>query len=305
MASIILLFLCIFLGIGLRKLPNTPKNTHIVLNQFILFISLPAMALYYLPKVTLNWDLLFPAGVAWIAFGLAFVIFYGLGKWFGWSKSLMGCLILTAGLGNTSFVGIPVIQAMYGDEGIKTLIIVDLPGTFVVLSTLGIITASAFSRGSSNLKDIILQVFKFPAFIAFLVGISMTAFGLKFNPAIDDVFAKLTATVSPLALVSVGFQLNINKRSKHWGFLALGLFYQLILLPIVIFVLYVLVFKQNGLPIKVSIVEAAMAPMITASIVAAQYGLKPKLANMMIGIGIPISLVTLSLWYFFLEWYFG
>jgi predicted permease len=49
---------------------------------------------------------------------------------------LTGCLILTAGLGNTSFLGFPIIEALYGQEGMKTAILVDQPGTFVVLSTL-------------------------------------------------------------------------------------------------------------------------------------------------------------------------
>ncbi|ADX67635.1 AEC family transporter [Weeksella virosa] len=305
MSSIILLFLCLLIGVIIKKFPQFPYNTHVVLNQFVLFISLPSMALYYLPEVKLGWDLLFPAGVAWLAFAMAFGFFYGLGKWLGWSKALIGCLILTAGLGNTSFVGIPVIQAMYGDEGIKTLIIVDLPGTFVVLSTLGIITATIFSRGENNLGALVGKVFKFPAFIAFLIGITMAAFGWHFPVELKDVFGKLAVTVSPLALVSVGYQLNIDKRSKHWNFLILGLLYQLIFLPIVIFVLYVLIFKQSGLPIKVSIIEAAMAPMVTAAIIAGQYGLKPKLSNMMVGIGIPISFITLTIWYFFLEWYFA
>ena len=305
MSSIILLFLCILIGVLIKKLPNFPKNTHIVLNQFILYISLPAMALFYLPEIKLSWDLLFPASVAWISFGLAFVIFYGLGKWLGWSRALMGCLILTAGLGNTSFVGIPVVQALYGDEGIKTLIIIDLPGTFVVLSTLGIITASAFSRGEDNIKALLLKVLTFPAFIAFLIGIFMTSFEIHFPKELQEVFGKLAATVSPLALVSVGFQLKITKRSKHWGFLIMGLAFQLIIFPAIIFILFVLVFKQDGLPIKVSVIEAAMAPMITAAIVAGQHGLKPRLANMMIGIGIPVSFVTLGIWYYFLEWYFG
>lgn len=304
MASILLLFLCLFIGILIKKIPNFPKNTAVVLNQFVLYISLPAIALYYLPEIKLSWELLFPAAVAWIAFFFAFVIFYGLGKWFGWSKALIGCLILTAGLGNTSFVGIPVVQGLYGDEGLKTLVIVDLPGTFVVLSTLGIITATVFSRGENNLKSIVGRVFTFPAFIAFLIGFTMAAFKIHFPIEVQEVLGKLGATVSPLALVSVGFQLKIEKRSKHWGFLALGLIYQLILLPLIVFVLYVLIFKQSGLPIKVSIIEAAMAPMITAAIIAVQYGLKPKLANMMIGFGIPISFITLAIWYYFLEWYF-
>jgi malate permease and related proteins len=40
-----------------------------------------------------------------------------------------------------------------------------------------------------------------------------------------------------------------------------------------------------------------MAPMITASIVAISYGLKPRLASMMVGFGIPLSFLTLAIWY--------
>jgi predicted permease len=42
--------------------------------------------------------------------------------------------------------------------------------------------------------------------------------------------------------------------------------------------------------------------MITASILASSYGLKPKLSSMMIGFGIPISFITLIFWYFVLNY---
>jgi predicted permease len=51
----------------------------------------------------------------------------------------------------------------------------------------------------------------------------------------------------------------------------------------------------KGLEIDVSIMESAMAPMITGAILASNYGLKPKLSSMMIGIGIPLSFITLSI----------
>jgi predicted permease len=44
-----------------------------------------------------------------------------------------------------------------------------------------------------------------------------------------------------------------------------------------------------------------MAPMITGSIVASQYGLKPKLSSMMVGIGIPLSFLTIGFWYWVLK----
>jgi predicted permease len=259
------------------------------------------MALYYLPKVEISSKLLFPLGVAWIGFAVAALLFIGLSKFFKWSRSLTGCLILTAGLGNTSFVGIPVIEALYGKEGLKTLILVDLPGTFMVLSTLGILVAATYSRGKTDLQEIGLKILKFPPFLAFCVGLVFALFGFQFPEEINTVFGKLALTVTPLALVSVGYQLKIEKKSKHWKFLILGLSYQLLIWPAVIFGLYKFVFHQSGLAFEVSVMEAAMAPMITAAIVSSSYGLKPKLSSMMVGIGIPISFITLAFWYWILQ----
>lgn len=301
MTNIVLLFLCLFIGVGIRRIKAFPSNTHTTLNQFIIYISLPAMALYYLPKIEFSFDLIYPIAMPWIAFAGAFLLFAGLGKLFGWSKSLIGCLILTGGLGNTSFVGIPVIEALYGKEGLETLIMIDLPGTFVVLSTLGILVATVYSRGKKDFSIIFRKIFTFPPFIVFIVGVLLNVSGFRFPDYLDEVFAKLSATITPIALVSVGFQLIINKRSKHWRFLILGLSYQLLLFPAFIYFLYVVLLNQSGKAIDVCVMEAAMAPMITASIVAASYGLKPRLSNMMVGIGIPLSFVTLAMWYFILQ----
>src|SRR5690606_40099278 len=89
MQNIILLFLCLIVGILLQRVKAFPKNTHTVLNQYVLWVALPAMALHYLPKISLGFDLLFPASVAWIAFGASFLFFSILGKQLGWSKKLI------------------------------------------------------------------------------------------------------------------------------------------------------------------------------------------------------------------------
>jgi len=283
-----------------QKVKAFPSNTHQVLNQFVIYISLPGMALYYLPKIEFNIQLLYPILMPWMSIGLAIILFGTLGKYLGWSKALTGCLIMTAGFGNTSFVGIPVVNALYGEEGLKTLIMVDLPGTFVSLSTVGIIIASLYSRGQATASDIIRKVLSFPPFIVFVFGVMMNVLDVQAPQALDDVFKTLSMTVSPIALVSVGYQLRINKRSRHWRFLILGLLYQLILFPLFVFILYKIVCGQSGLMIDVCIIEAAMAPMITACIIAAQYGLKPRLCAMMVGIGIPVSFITIAVWYLLL-----
>jgi predicted permease len=54
---------------------------------------------------------------------------------------------------------------------------------------------------------------------------------------------------------------------------------------------------MSGLLFKVTVLQAAMAPMITAAIIAQEYELNSDLANLMVGIGIPLSFLTILMWY--------
>ena len=290
-----------FVGVAFQFVKAFPKNMHLSLNQFVIYVSLPALGLYYIPKIHISTALLYPLGIAWLGFGLSFLFFYVLGKKYGWSKKLTGCLIITAGLGNTSFVGFPVIEALYGSEGMETAIIVDQPGSFVVMATLGIIVATLFSRESLSTKTMVMKIALFPPFIAFSIALLMNFVQIDFSPLLQNVFKRIGDTVTPIALVAVGLQLKIERQSKHWKFLWLGLGFKLLLTPLFFYILYRKLLNASGLMIDVSIMEAAMAPMITGTILASSYGLKPKLASMMIGIGIPLSFVTLAFWYWILN----
>lgn len=275
-----------------------PTHIYKFLNKVVIYFCLPAITLYHIPKIKWNNELLFPIGAGWLTFILAFVFFYFLGKRLGWSNKLIGCLILTAGLSNSSFLGYPIIEALYGKKGLETAVLVDQPGTFVVVSTLGVFVAAFYSKGSPNAFSIIKKIILFPPFIMFVSACLMNVYDYDLDLDIQSVLLKIGSLVTPLALLSVGLQLNFDKKSQHWRFLRLGLFFKLILVPFVILVLYVFIFKQHSEPIKITIMETAMAPMITGAILASTYGLKPKLSSMMVGFGIPISFLTLTIWYF-------
>lgn len=301
MDNLILLLVCLLAGVFLQRVKAFPSNAYQALNAFVIYVSLPAVALYYIPKIQFSQELLFPIAVPWIGFIGAVILFAGLGKIFAWPRKLIGCLILTAGLGNTSFIGFPVIEALYGKEGIEAAILLDQPGTFLVMSTLGIAIAAIYSKGQPDIKLIAKKVLLFPPFIAFILACCMNIFQLQFNVSWQSVFQKIGMTVTPLALVSVGLQLKFERESAHWKFLGMGLLYKLILTPAIIYVLYILILGKTGLLMQVSVMEAAMAPMITAAIVASSNGLKPKLSSMMIGFGIPLSFLTLLGWYFLVK----
>lgn len=298
MDQFILLFTCLLIGLSLQWVSTFPQNAHLTLNQFIIYVCLPAVAFYYIPNIKIDRTLLLPIGVAWITFAGSFIFFSILSRIFNWSKSLTGCLIITAGLGNTSFIGFPVIESLYGKEGLATAVILDQTGSFLVLSTLGIATAAYYSRGAnSNGIDILKKIILFPPFIAFIIALMMIPFDLHVEGSLKFVLEKLGNIITPLAMVSVGLQLKIERKSQHWKFLGLGLLYKLILTPVIIYILYVLMLNQKGSLVQICIMEAAMASMITATIVSAAHGLKPRLSSMMIGFGIPLSGLTLLIWY--------
>ncbi len=301
MFNFVLIFVFLLLGIVLQNVKRFPKNTYKILNWIVIYICLPALALYYIPKIKWSNDLLFPISVAWIGFVVSYLLFSLLGKKFGWSKKLVGCLIITAGLGNTSFLGFPIIQALYGEEGMKTAILVDQPGSFVVLSTLGILVATLFSSGNPNGFHIAKKILFFPPFITFLLACVMNILGFDFHEYVEFVLQKIGSTMTPLAMLSVGLQLRFDRKSQHWKFLGLGLLYKLVITPAMFYLLYVVLLQQHTKSIQVAIMESAMAPMITACILASSHGLKPRLSSMMIGFGIPISFVTLLFWYFIVQ----
>lgn len=301
MDSLVLLLICLIAGVLLQRVPSFPSNAAITLNQYVLYAPLPALALYHIPEIRGGPELLYPIAVAWICFGAAWLFFGTLRRTFGWSHKLTGCLILTAGLGNTSFIGFPVIEAAYGKDALGTALLVDQPGSFVVLSTLGIIVATIYSRHEANVKAMASKILLFPPFIGFAVAVLMNVLDLHFPEGVRGGLLRIGNSVTPVALLAVGLQLRIAKQSKHWGFLGLGLAYKLLIAPAIIFLLYVVALGGTGTVVRVSVLESAMAPMITASILASSHGLKPRLANMMVGVGIPLSLLTLVLWFALLE----
>ncbi len=301
MSNLILLFLCLFLGVFLKWIKLLPENSHLVLNSFVLNISLSALSLFYIPKIEISSELLYPVAVAWLNIALSGLLFSWLGNRLGWSRQVTGAVILCAGFGNTSFVGIPLIQAFYGDRGLKTVMLVDQPGSFVAISTVGIAIAAHYAGGKSSKQEILKKILIFPPFLAFCLSVFLNIFNIEIFAALDEVFSKLGATTVPLALVSVGSQLKLERPGIYSKPLAAGLIFKLLIFPLAVFILYFLVLKQSGEAIEISILEAAMAPMITAAIIASTQGLAPKLCNLFIGIGIPLSLLTVFLWHLFIS----
>lgn len=299
MNNLILLFTCFVIGMLLRRSGRMPEHGPATLNSFIIHVSLPALTLLYIHDLQLTGDVVFIGAMAWIHFGLAVGFFWALGRWLRLPRATVGALMLTGGLGNTSFLGLPMIEAYYGPQAITTGIVADQLGSFLVLSILGITVAGFYSSGAPTVQAIVRRIVLFPPFIALLLAVVLIP--ADYAAWFTALLKRLGDTLAPLALLSVGFQLRLGHLAGNGRNLALGLVFKLLLAPLVIFLLYVPLFGAGGQPIQVTLFEAAMPPMITAAIVATEHDLDPPLANLMVGIGLLLSFATLTGWWWLMR----
>lgn len=298
MASLLVVVLSFACGVWLRRSPRLPADAHKALNAFVLDIALPAVVLRAVPRLPLDATLLAAAAMPWLVFFLAFALLWPLGRALGLSVKTRGALVLTAGLGNTSFVGFPMLEALLGPESLPVAVVIDQLGSFFVLSLPGIALATAWAGGAADPKQLVLRIVRFPPFVALLVGAASIPFG-GFPPIVDQALERIGGTLTPLAMASVGLQLALGQVRERAGALALGLGFKLLLAPLAMALLYLPTLGLSQMT-RVVVLEAAMGPMISAGIIAQERDLDPELVTLMLGVGIPLSFVTVTLAAWFL-----
>ena len=97
--------------------------------------------------------------------------------------------------------------------------------------------------------------------------------------------------------MSVGYQLQLSHVRGKMQPLIVGLAFKLVVGPALMLLLFMVVLLAQGQTLSVTVFEAAMGPMIGASIVAMDHELDPPLVTLMVGIGIPLSFLTVPAWW--------
>jgi len=175
MSNFVLIILCLFAGLLIRLTKRMPENAPKVINAFVIDLALPAVVLVQVPRLIqsaqLNGASIIPISMPWLLFLMSAIAVTVLSRWQRWSRATTGALILTVGLGNTSFVGFPLLQALMGEEGVRIGVIVDQLGSFLTLSTVGLVVAATYWEGRVSLEAMLKRIFFFPPFTALLIAV--------------------------------------------------------------------------------------------------------------------------------------
>lgn len=293
MTAIAAMLVALAAGWLCRRLDAFPENGAEALNRFVLWICLPALVLARVPGLALRTELLALALTPWLVSAIAAGVVLALSRALAWPRGVTGCLLLLAVLGNTSFLGFPLVTALLGAEHVQLAAVYDQFGTFLLVSSYGLLVLAAYGgQVRPTWQMIALRVITFPPFVALLLALVLRD---PLPAPVRAVCEALAAPLLPLVAFALGLKLRLRLPDGRWLPLATGLGIKLAVMPLLAWALL------SALPVtdsvrQVGVLEAAMPPMFTAAALAISADIEPELSAALVGYGLIVSLGTVLAW---------
>lgn len=288
------------LGMAFARLKVLPANAAETLNLVVLYVCLPAAILIYVPRLHVDASLAGVIATPWLLAVATVALVMLATRLFRFRREETAVLLLCVALGNTSFIGYPMVRALLGEHALPYAVVYDQFGTFVLLSTFGLYVLAKYGGDAPpTARQILLRIMKFPPVWALIAGLVVMP---EQPPAwIASALQKLADALLPLVMLAVGLSIQLKLPRDEVKPLATGLLLKLLVMPALALPL-ALLFGMRGEMLQVNVLESAMPTMITAGALAIAHNLAPRLAAALVGYGILLSLATLPGWAWVLAW---
>src|SRR5690606_40723781 len=100
------------LGMVFARLKLLPGNASDALNLVVLYVCLPAAVLIYVPRLRLDPALAGLVLTPWLLAAVSAGLVAACTRWLGFRRDEHAVLLLCVALGNTSYIGYPMVQAL-------------------------------------------------------------------------------------------------------------------------------------------------------------------------------------------------
>jgi predicted permease len=290
-----LLFVAVVLGVATMVRRSVMAETLAdSLNWWVINVALPALALELLPTLHAERSLWFVVAAQWLLFVLTALLCRWLGARLAWTRERIGAVTLLAALNNTAFIGLPLLEALRGSAAVSLGLLADQLGCFIAMVVGGAIVVAAYSGDRTSGAEIARKVLSYPAFLAALTGLAVGALG-GWPESIPPVLHRVSQTLAPLALFSVGLRLRLHARPDERPAIGMTLAWKLALMPLIVW-LAGRALGIQGMPLSVGVLQSAMPPMFVAAILIRQHGFEAEMADTTLSVGLLLSFATVPAW---------
>lgn len=289
--------IAIYLGLGyLFKIIYKDNSKELV--EFIIYFSLPAIVFSKIYPLKLSYEtlqLVFMFNT--IILGNLFLAFL-VAKALKLEKKIFATFVIVATFGNTSFIGLSYIDTFYGQDYVVYALIYDLFGSFLLLVSLGMIIINWGSGQHVNFKGIVKSVVYFPPII--MVFITILAKAFEMPQFVLNTSDTLGATLVPIAMIAIGMKLELKYIFYKLNLALTAIVLKMFIVPIIVMFAFSIFYNLDDTWSKTTILEVAMPPMTMAVVLAIKGGLDDKLAINSLVIGVLLSLLSVTGFYYYL-----
>jgi predicted permease len=284
---------CFAAGLAAQRVAPSTRRLIGPLDQAVIGVTLPALILATLPDLALGADLAIPVGSAWGCLALAAGVVTVAGRRLGWSRATVGALLLVTPLGNTTFLGLAMVESLLGRAELTRALAFDQLGTFLGLATYGSVVAARWGTGESGWRPVLGRLVRFPPFLAVVASFALRAVDVP--AGLDDALGDVGRLVAPLAMLALGlrFRVAASAHGRQAALWCLGT--KMVLLPLAVLAVAIASGGLDDPAWRASVLEAGMPPMVTAGVVAARADLDEELATTVVGVGLLLALLTIPL----------
>ena len=187
--------------------------------------------------------------------------------------SAAGVAGLNAAFGNTVMMGIPVVSAAFGPEGLADLLAIVAFHSAVLMPVATVVVEAGLNARSSPsrlLAATLQSVLRNPIILAIIVGAAWAATGLAVPAVLGRVLDLLASSAAPVALFCLGLGLPAAPQRADLGSVAFTTLLKNLIMPGLVF----LAMRAAGLPplaVAVGTVAAAMPTGANAFLLARRY----------------------------------
>ena len=263
------------------------------LTRFVFYFALSAMLFRFAASLSVGEIFDLPFVLAYLSacavvYALAFAV--ALMRRTGTAEAAIEAQC--AVIGNTGFLGVPMLVALLGAEAAGPILLV-LALDLIVFSSLFTLLVTALREGRMRFGGVVAGLVGNPMIASMALGLAFGATGWTMPAPAADFLMLLGAAATPGALFAIGASLA-GRSAERLAVASWLAFAKIVLHPVAVAVAALWVFDVDPFAAGVMIAASALPVAGNVYILAASYGIAPQRVSSAILISTAASIVTVT-----------
>jgi malate permease and related proteins len=278
------------------------EHTRRAINRLVLWVTLPALVFDTVHGTGFGLDLLQGpvAAIAGMA-GTAIIAWLILVRFHG-RTPITGGLVLAASAGSVSFLGVPVVRALFDPSDARVGVY------FAVLNVpLALLSAAFLSRAIAGAGKNVLprgpflagyaleatrQFFSLPATWALIAAVALQSVVL--SAGVQHAMHAAAASVAPTIMFALGLGLRFERSLAPYRTALPAVVIKLVISPLVVFACAKAV-GLSGAQLAIVALQGAMPTQVLSVVIAERYRLDPRVVGLALAMNTALAFVLLPI----------